>query len=43
MRLSQVVTEFSSDSSTPHVDEVPGDIPIVDEEPIGREASRSMK
>lgn len=42
IEVSWVVTEFSGDSSTPQVDEVPGDISIVDEELIGIEASKSM-
>lgn len=40
--VPSVVIEFSGDSSTPQVDEVPGDISTIDEEPIGIGASRSM-
>jgi len=40
--VSRVVTEFSNDSSTLQGDEVSGDIPTIDEELIGTEASRSM-
>jgi len=40
--VSRVMSGYSGDSNAPQVDEVSGDISIVDDELIGAEASKSM-